>query len=119
MKKWICGLLCLLLCTPCALAQEPPQLMEPAGVQLNAVEAFIGDISKIDAYPASVVPYVEEFFFEQEGVIEEMHVIIGQSVKAGDPLITLDTENEMKRVKTLYSEIEELKEKYNLPELNT
>lgn len=109
MNKWICGLLCLLLCTPCALAQEPPQLMEPAGVQLNAIEAFIGDISKIDAYPASVVPYVEEFFFEQEGVIEEMHVIIGQEVKAGDPLITLDTEDEMERVKTLRREIEELK----------
>ncbi len=108
MKKWICGLLCLLLCAPCALAEEAPQLIEPAGVQLNAIEAFIGDISKIAVHPASVMPYVEEFFFEQEGVIEEMHVIIGQEVKAGDPLITLDTEAETERVEALRRQLEEL-----------
>ena len=78
MKKWICIWLFLALCAPCALAQEAPELLEPAGVQMNAVEAFIGDISSIAVHTASVVPYVEEFFFEQEGVIEEMHVIIGQ-----------------------------------------
>lgn len=108
MKKWICGLVCLLLCAPCALAEQAPQLIEPAGVQLNATKAFFGDISNITVYPASVVPYVEEFFFEQEGVIEEMHVIIGQDVKAGDPLITLDTESETKRVEMLRRQLEEL-----------
>ena len=108
MKKWICIWLFLALCAPCALAQEAPELLEPAGVQLNAVEAFIGDISSIAVHPASVVPYVEEFFFEQEGVIEEMHVIIGQQVKAGDPLITLDTESETERVQTLHRQLEEL-----------
>ena len=108
MKKWICGLLCLLLCAPCALAEEAPRLVEPAGVQPNAVEAFIGDISSIAVHPASVIPYVEEFFFEQEGVIEEMHVIIGQEVRAGDPLITLDTEAETERLETLRRQLEEL-----------
>lgn len=108
MKKWICGLVCLLLCAPCARAEQVPQLIEPAGVQLNATKAFIGDISNITVYPASVVPYVEEFFFEQEGVIEEMHVIIGQEVKAGDPLITLDTEAETERVEMLRRQLEEL-----------
>lgn len=108
MKKWICMLACLLLCAPCALAENVPELKEPAGVQLNAIEAFIGDISKIAVHPASVVPYVEEFFFEQEGVIDEMHVIIGQEVKTGDPLITLDTEAETERVEELRRKLEEL-----------
>ena len=112
MKKGIRGLvsllISLLLCAPCALAEDVPQLLEPAGVQLNATEAFIGDISNIAVHPASVVPYVEEFFFEQEGVIEEMHVIIGQHVKAGDPLITLDTEAETERMETLRRQLEEL-----------
>ena len=108
MKKWICGLLCLLLCAPCALAQEVPELMEPVGVQLNAAEACRGEISKIAVHPASVVPYVEEFFFEQEGVIETVHVIIGQEVKAGDPLITLDTEAEAERIETLKRSIEQM-----------
>ena len=108
MKKWLCGLLCLLLCAPCALAQQPPELLEPAGVQLNAAEAYIGEISNIRVYPGAVVPRVEEFYFEQEGVIDEMHVIVGQQVKAGDPLITLDTESETKRVEALRREIEQL-----------
>lgn len=112
MKKWFSRFLslfmCLLWCAPCALAEEVPQLLEPAGVQLNAAAAFMGDISDITTYPAAVVPYVEEFFFEQEGVIEEMHVILGQEVKAGDPLITLDTEAETERMETLRRQLEEL-----------
>lgn len=109
MKKWICALLCVLLCAPCAWAEETPELREPAGVQLNAAEAYIGEISNITVYPASVVPYVQEFYFDQEGVIDTMHVVVGQQVKAGDPLITLDTENETKRVQTLRREIEQLR----------
>ena len=107
MKKWMSMLVCLLLLSSCAMAQEAPQLLEPAGVQLNAVEAHMGEISKITAYPGSVVPYVEEFFFEQEGVIDVMHVIVGQQVKAGDPLVTLDTEKEMERAETLKRKIEQ------------
>lgn len=109
MKKWICGLVCLLLCAPCALAQEAPELMEPVGVQLNAAEARRGEISKIAVHPASVVPYVEEFFFEQEGVIDTVHVIMGQQVRKGDPLITLDTEAEAERIQTLQRELEQLR----------
>jgi len=108
MKKWICALVCLLLCASCAAAERIPELMEPAGVQMNAVEAFVGEISNIAVHPAAVVPYVQEFYFEQEGVIDEMHVVVGQTVKAGDPLITLDTKNETKRVEALRREIEQL-----------
>lgn len=108
MKKWICALVCLLLSASCALAEQIPELMEPAGVQLNAVEARVGEISNITVYPGAVVPYVQEFYFDQEGVIEQMHVVAGQLVKAGDPLITLDTEAETKRVEQLRREIEQL-----------
>lgn len=108
MKYIICGILCLLLCAPCALAQQMPQLLEPVGVQLNAAEAFIGDISNIDVFEGSVVPYVEEFYFEQEGVIDVMHVVAGQMVKAGDPLITLDTDASEKRIRTLRRQLEQL-----------
>ncbi|MDD6040131.1 MAG: efflux RND transporter periplasmic adaptor subunit [Clostridia bacterium] len=108
MKKWMAALFCLLLCASRALAQQPPELMEPVGVQLNAVEAYIGEISKIVVYPASVIPYVEEFFFAQEGVIDEVHVALGQMVKAGDPLVTLDTESECERTDELRREIEQL-----------
>lgn len=108
MKKWICALMCLLLCASCAAAEQVPELVEPAGVQLNAAEAYIGEISNITVYPAAVVPYVQEFYFDQEGVIDEMHVIVGQEVKAGDPLITLDTESETERAELLRQKIEQL-----------
>ncbi len=104
----MCGLVCLLLCAPCAMAQEGPELLEPVGVQLNATPVRRGDLSMIETYPASVVPYVEEFFFEQEGVVDEMLVIPGQWVKAGDALITLDTESEKERLETVEREIEQL-----------
>ena len=110
MKKFVLPL-CLLLilfCLP-ASAQEPPELLEPVGVQLYAVEAVIDDISKITPYEGSVVPYMEEFFFDQEGVIDTMHVVVGQTVQKGDPLITLNTEAEEERVEALEKEIAYLK----------
>lgn len=108
MKKWICALVCLLLCASLAAAEEAPELREPAGVQLNAAEAYIGEISNIMVYPAAVVPYVQELYFDQEGVIDEIHVVIGQLVKAGDPLITLDADAEKERAENLRREIEQL-----------
>ena len=110
MKKIICAV-CLLtaLAMGSAQAQEAPELLEPVSVQLNAVEAVIGEISNIATYEGAVVPYVEEFFFEQEGVIDVMHVIVGQAVKAGDPLITLNTEAEEERVEQLEKQIERIK----------
>ncbi|MBR6571127.1 MAG: biotin/lipoyl-binding protein [Clostridia bacterium] len=83
-------------------------LEEPAGVQLNAVRAYIGELSEISVFEGSVIAYAEEFYFEQEGVVEEMHVVIGQQVSAGDPLITLNTEAEEKRLQSLEKEIERL-----------
>jgi len=110
MKKQslVCAVLCLLLFCTCAAAQDIPELMEPAGVQLNAVAAWIGDISKIRVFEGSVVPYTEEFYFEQEGVVDEVHVVYGQLVQAGDPLITLNTKAETKRLEAIRKEITQI-----------
>lgn len=108
LRRLLCLLAVLCLSIGTAAAENVPSLLEPAGVQMNAVEAYVGEISKIAAHTASVVAYMEEFCFEQEGVIDIMHVVPGQLVKAGDPLITLDTETEMKRIEALQKEIEQL-----------
>lgn len=108
MKKGLIALLCILLCIPCALGQQAPELLEPAGVQLNAVAAFVGDISRITLNEGAVVPYVEGFFFEQEGVIDTVHVIPGQMVQAGEAMITLDTDSEKERIGYLRRQIEQL-----------
>lgn len=102
-------LLALLLClgfAQAAFAQEAPELLEPVSVQLDTYAASVGVISKIDMHDASVVPHVEELYFSQEGMISEMHVIIGQQVKAGDLLITLNQDAELKQKQALEDEIE-------------
>jgi len=96
-----------LACTGLAAAQEAPQLLEPAGVMMDTVEAYVGEISRIAVYDAAVVPYVEELFFTVEGEVDEMHVVVGQRVKAGDVLITLNQEAELERMEELQAELEE------------
>ena len=96
--------LALLLATQ-AVAEEVPELLEPVGVKMDAVAAYVGDISNTLVYDAYVVPHVEELYFSQEGKAEEVNVIVGQEVKAGDVLVTLNQEKELERMETLRDEI--------------
>ena len=107
-RKLFCILLCLLLAAGSAMAQEPPQLLEPAGVQLNAVAAWVGEISDIDVFEGAVVPYTQEFWFEQDGMVDVVHVTPGQTVRAGEPLITLDTKAQEKQLQGVRRRMEQL-----------
>ena len=107
-RKLFCILLCLLLAAGSAMAQEAPQLLEPAGVQLNAVAAWVGEISDIDVFEGAVVPYTQEFWFEQDGMVDVVHVTPGQMVRAGEPLITLDTEAQEKQLQSVRRRMEQL-----------
>lgn len=102
-------MLALALClSSAACAQEIPELLEPVSVQLDMFAACVDDISKLEVYDASVVPYVEELYFPQEGVISELHVIIGQQVKAGDLLVTLNQDAQLRQMESIRDEIETL-----------
>lgn len=94
------------LCAPCVRAEEIPQLLEPVGVQLDTAAAYVGEMSKITAYNASVTPYVEGLYFPVAGTVEQVHVIVGQEVRAGDVLVTLDQESQLKRLEALREEVE-------------
>lgn len=93
----------------CACAEEIPQLLEPAGVQLAAAEAVTGDISKITVYSGAVVPHVEELCFAVDGEIEDVCVVYGQKVRAGDVLITLNQEAQTERIEALEEQIDALR----------
>ena len=97
------------LCIGGARAEEVPELLEPAGVQLAAVEAVVGDISKITAYNGAVVPYVEKLSFAVDGEIDEIRAVIGKTVCAGDVLMTLDREAQMEKCESLEEQIDALK----------
>lgn len=104
-----CLTLALSLClglSPAALAQEAPELLEPVNVQLDTFEARVGEISRLAMHDAAVVPYVEELYFPQEGMVSQMHVVIGQQVKAGDLLITLNQDAELKQRQSLQEQME-------------
>ncbi len=107
-QKLICAVLSLLLAVGFACAQETPQLLEPVGVQLNAVAAWVGEISEVKNFEGAVVPETQSFWFEQEGRVSNVHVIPGQQVKAGEPLITLDTKAEEERLEAVEKQIEQL-----------
>ena len=106
-RKCLCVLCVLMLLCSAAFAQQAPQLLEPAGVRVDTAQACVKDLSKIQVFEASVVPHTQELWFEREGEIEQINVIPGQMVRAGDVLITLAQEDEEKRIEELAREIEQ------------
>lgn len=113
MKQYWARLGCLLL-TLClslssaACAQEIPELLDPVNVQLDTFVACVDEISKLEVHDASVVPHVEEMYFSQAGTIDTVHVVIGEQVKAGDVLVTLNQDAQTRQMESLRAEIEAL-----------
>lgn len=89
-KLAIIPLLVLLLTGCSAGTYEAPQLLEPVGVHVDTVKVYIGDIYKIETYEGAVLPKIEELYFTSAGLIGEVNVYIGCSVKKGDVLARLD-----------------------------
>lgn len=107
-RKWMYRLwaaLCALALMAPARAEEAPTLMEPAGVKLATAAARADEISKLTVYDGSVVPYVEDVSFAADGEIAEICVVVGQQVKAGDVLMTLNRESADERCSELQEEI--------------
>lgn len=90
-----------------ALAEEAPALLEPVGVQLDTATAYVGEIAQITLYDGAVRPYVEALSFTRNGTVEEVHVVVGQQVSAGDALVTLEQEQEQERMEALRRDLAE------------
>ena len=86
-----------------------PELLEPVGVELDTATAYIGEIADTQVFEGSVRPYVEELYFTLNGNVDEVFAVVGQQVKAGDVLVTLDQEAEEERMEALRGDIEEHK----------
>ena len=92
---------------PAMAEQAVPALLEPVGVKSDTAVAYVGEISEITVYDGSVAPYVEELYFPIDGQVSEIHVIVGQTVQAGDPLVALDQEAQEERREDLLDAIED------------
>lgn len=119
MLKKILRLMCLFfLCAaflPAAFS-EAPELLTPIGVRLDTEVIVRGTISEIDCYEGAVVSPVSELWFEVDGKILDVNVLIGDDVKAGDVLLTLDERDIVKQIEKLDEHIEYMQSSHALEE---
>ena len=95
--------------TGCREAQtQAPALLEPVGVKMDLESAVYEDIFSADVYEGEVVPWVEEISFAVDGKVENVLVSVGDTVKKGDVLITLDVEEAREQIEALKTQIEEI-----------
>lgn len=78
-----------------------PELKEPVGVQSDMATAYIGEIYNISYHDASVVPYIEELYFEVDGTVSKVNIYPGKKVEEGEVLIELDQEAEIENLERL------------------
>ena len=111
MKRKFCLLLaalCIFLggCASDQQTAQAPELLEPAGVELDYAAVQMMDLYTVTPYSASVVPHVEDMSFAVDGRVETVHVSLGSSVKQGDKLITLNEEELLEEEADLIEEID-------------
>jgi len=114
MKKLSAAALSFILCllmTSCAPKENESAYIEPVLLPAAGVASDIAEVIRDDHYTlsmrdASVTAYVEELCFTVDGVIDEINVLVGDSVKKGDVLVTLDLEDERKQYEKLLETIE-------------
>lgn len=114
MKRRFCfGILLVLafVMTGCAPKQTDeayvaPELLPAAGVASDIAVCFRGDHYGMRVFEGFTTAYVEELSFPFDGVVDEVLVTPGQSVKAGDRLVTLNLKTQRERVETLETQVE-------------
>lgn len=87
-----------------------PELLEPVDVKVDMAEAVIGDVSKIIMYSGEVVPYVESVGFASDGSLDQIQVMVGDTVQCGDVLAVLDTEQLLEQMEVLKEEIQHMEQ---------
>ena len=99
--------LCLLLAlTSCAApVQDAPELLEPVGAQQDTVLVKRGDIYEMSSYEFAVTPKIAEVPYAADGTLDEVCVVMGQKVKAGDVLLRLDVETVREQLEALDANI--------------
>lgn len=107
-RKWIAlvAIAALALCgCEAKPAETQPELLEPVGVRADRVEAVVAPIDTTLVMNASVVPEVEEMYFEIDGEIAEVNVVPGQAVREGDLLVSLSEEDAQENYDALAEEL--------------
>lgn len=131
MKKLLIALIILIsiLGSSCQSKNKPenvPELIDPPQSVSDTQKVIRGEIKNISLYNAQTIPYTEELGFEMDGVIEEVSVRLGDTVKKGDVLAVLDGDdseynkiaNQISNLKTSTAE-ENLLARYDIKSIKT
>lgn len=104
---WLRALCLLAALWTAAAAETAPELMEPVGVQMDTVDAYVGTLERLELHDGYVRPYVEGLSFSREGTVGEVYAVVGQKVQKGDALVSLDQEAQQERIEALKAQIEQ------------
>ena len=89
-------------------AVNPPALLEPVGIKYDTAIVQRGEIYNISVYSGEVLPYVETVSFVTDGKLGELKVFVGDIVKEGQILATLDSVSLESQITSLEEKIDEL-----------
>jgi len=84
---------------------EVPELLEPVGVKTDSAVVQYGDVYDISVYGGEIAPYLEELCFEVDGRLGEVLVSVGDTVEAGQLLVTLDSEDLLEKIEALEEDV--------------
>jgi len=111
MRKYIAlimAFLLLLSATGCQgdLAKATaPELLTPVDVEWDTAVVEKGDVYDVTMYPGSVIPHVENVTFGVDGKLNALLVMVGDTVKKGQVIATLDDSSARKQIETLEAKI--------------
>ncbi|MGF7142117.1 multidrug efflux pump subunit AcrA (membrane-fusion protein) [Anaerotaenia torta] len=83
-----------------------PILEEPVEAEIDTAAVSRGDIYDLFTYDAKVYPEIHELSFPIDGEAGDIAVYMGQEVKKGDLLLSLEDENRGKELNRLKEELE-------------
>lgn len=112
----VCVVLVLSLISGCGAAtvsEENIELLDPVGVSANYVKAEVRDLVAYKTYAGKVVPVVLETSFASDQRFSNYSVLPGSVVKAGDAIISANTDSIDKQIDALKDKIKEAKENFD------
>ena len=85
-----------------AAVTEEVKLLEPVGLSGSGEAAAYRNLYDAQVYSATVVPYVEEYGFEEDVVLDRICAFPGEAVSRGEALAYSSTENLDKQIEELH-----------------
>lgn len=91
---------------------EAVTLLEPAGLVGNGEAAACRNLYNATVYSATVVPWVEEYGFTEDIVLEEYRAFPGEAVEKGEVLTVSSTEKLDQQIADLQEQIQKMEEEF-------